>query len=40
MTPISIVIKSDDSKTLRKIIDKPSIVDWADETVGDTHIDK
>jgi hypothetical protein len=38
-TPVSssIVMKGDDSRTLRRIIGKPSIIDWTDETVGDTH---
>jgi hypothetical protein len=35
-----IVTKSDDSRTLQRITDKSSLVDWADETVGDTHIVK
>jgi hypothetical protein len=33
-------MKSDDSRTLQRITNKSSLVDWADETVGDTHIVK
>jgi hypothetical protein len=41
-TPISsrIVTQGDDSGTLRRITSKTSLVDWADEIVGDTHISK
>jgi hypothetical protein len=41
-TPISsiIVTQGDNVTTLQRIIGKPSLVDWADETVGDTHIGK
>jgi hypothetical protein len=42
VTPIlsRMVIEGDDSKTLHRITDKSSLVDWADETIGDTHIGK
>jgi hypothetical protein len=38
-TPIltRIVMQGDDPRTLRRITDNPSIVDWANETVGDTR---
>jgi hypothetical protein len=41
-TPIlsRIVTQGDDSRTLQRITGKSSLVDWADETVGDTHIGK
>jgi hypothetical protein len=41
-TPISsrLVTEGDDSRTLQIITGKSSLVDWADETVGDTHIGK
>jgi hypothetical protein len=38
--PSRIVTKSDVSRTLQRITNKSSLVDWADETVGDTHIVK
>jgi hypothetical protein len=42
VTPIlsRMVTEGDDSKTLHRITDKSSLVDWADETIGDTHIGK
>jgi hypothetical protein len=41
-TPIlgRIVTQGDDATTLQRIIGKLSLVVWADETVGDTHIGK
>jgi hypothetical protein len=41
-TPIMsrLVTEGDDSTTLRRITGKSSLVDWADETIGDTHIGK
>jgi hypothetical protein len=41
-TPIlsRIVTQGDDSRTLQRITGKSSLFDWADETVGDTHIGK
>jgi hypothetical protein len=30
----------DDARTLRKITVKSSLINWADETIGDTHIGK
>jgi hypothetical protein len=36
----SIVMEGDYSRTLQRITSKSSLVDWADETVGDTHIGK
>jgi hypothetical protein len=41
-TPIlsKIVMGGDDSRTLWRITGKSSLVDWADENVGDTHIGK
>jgi hypothetical protein len=38
-TPIAsrLVTECDDSRTLQKITGKSSLVDWTDETVGDTH---
>jgi hypothetical protein len=34
------VTKDDDRWTLRQITGTPSIVDWAEQNVGDTHIGK
>jgi hypothetical protein len=34
------VTKDDDRRTLRQITDTPSIIDWAEQNVGDTHIGK
>jgi hypothetical protein len=41
-TPITsrLVTEGDDSRTLHRITGKPSLADWDDETVGDTHIGK
>jgi hypothetical protein len=41
-TPIlsRIVTEGDDSRTLQRITDKSSLIDWTDETVGDTNIGK
>jgi hypothetical protein len=41
-TPIlsKIVTERDDARSLQKIAGKTSLVEWADETVGDTHIGK
>jgi hypothetical protein len=41
-TPIPgrMVTQGDDATTLSRITGKTSLVDWADETVGDTHIGK
>jgi hypothetical protein len=41
-TPIlgRIVTQGDDATTLQRIIGKLSLIVWADETVGDTHIGK
>jgi hypothetical protein len=41
-TPIltRIVMEGDDATTLRRITGKASLVDWADETVSNTHIGK
>jgi hypothetical protein len=38
--PSRIVTKRDDARSLQKIIGKASLVEWADETIGDTHIGK
>jgi hypothetical protein len=38
--PSRIMMQGDDPKTLQRITGKTSIVDWADETIGDTHIVK
>jgi hypothetical protein len=35
-----IVTQGDDSRTLQRVTGKSSLVDWADSTVGDTHIVK
>jgi hypothetical protein len=35
-----IVTQGDDSRTLQRVTDKSSLVDWANSTVGDTHIVK
>jgi hypothetical protein len=35
-----VVTERDDATSLQKIISKASLVEWADETVGDTHIGK
>jgi hypothetical protein len=40
LIPSRIVMQCDDSRTLRRITDKISIVDWVDETARDTHISK
>jgi hypothetical protein len=40
LIPSRIVMQCDDSRTLRRITDKISIVDWVDETARDTHIGK
>jgi hypothetical protein len=41
-TPIlnRMVTEDDDRRTLRQITSTPSIVDWAEQNVGDTHIGK
>jgi hypothetical protein len=41
-TPIMsrLVTEGDDSTTLRRITGKSSLVDWANKTIGDTHIGK
>jgi hypothetical protein len=41
-TPISnrMVTQDDDTQTLRQITCASSIVDWAEQNVGDTHIGK
>jgi hypothetical protein len=38
--PSSIVTEHDDARSLQRITGKTSLVEWADETVGDTHIGK
>jgi hypothetical protein len=38
--PSRLVMKGGDSRTLQRITDKSSLANWADETVGDTHIGK
>jgi hypothetical protein len=38
--PSRVVTERDDITSLQKITDKSSLVEWADETVGDTHIGK
>jgi hypothetical protein len=38
--PSRIVMEGDDARTLHRITHKTSIVGWADETVGSTHIGK
>jgi hypothetical protein len=38
--PSRIVTERDDARSLQKIIGKTSLVEWADETVGNTHIGK
>jgi hypothetical protein len=38
--PSRLVTEGDDDITLRRITDKSSLVDWGDETIGDTHIGK
>jgi hypothetical protein len=38
--PSRIVTERDNARSLQKIIDKATLVKWADETVGDTHIGK
>jgi hypothetical protein len=38
--PSSIVTEHDDARSLQRITGKASLVEWADETVGDTHIGK
>jgi hypothetical protein len=42
VTPIlnRMVTEDDDRRTLRQIIGTPSIVDWVEQNVGDTHIGK
>jgi hypothetical protein len=41
-TPMSsrVVIECDDATSLQKITGKASLIEWADETIGDTHINK
>jgi hypothetical protein len=41
-TPIlsRIVTEGDDTTILQRITGTPSLVDWVDKNVGDTHIDK
>jgi hypothetical protein len=41
-TPISnrMVTQDDDRQILRQITRTPSIIDWAEQNVGDTHIEK
>jgi hypothetical protein len=39
-TPSRIVTEGDDTRTLQKITDTSSLVDWADKNVGDTHVGK
>jgi hypothetical protein len=36
--PNRIVTEGDDPRTLRQITGSASIVDWAEQNVGDTHI--
>jgi hypothetical protein len=38
--PSRLVTEGDDPRTLQRITGKSSLTDWADETVGDTHIGK
>jgi hypothetical protein len=38
--PNRMVTQDDDRRTLRQIPGTPSIVDWAEQNVGDTHIGK
>jgi hypothetical protein len=38
--PSRIFTQGDDATTLQRITGKASLFDWADETVGDTHIGK
>jgi hypothetical protein len=38
--PNRMVTQDDDSWTLRQITGTPSIVDWAEQNMGDTHIGK
>jgi hypothetical protein len=38
--PSRLVTEGDDSRTLQRITDNSSLANWADETVGDTHIGK
>jgi hypothetical protein len=38
--PSRMVTEGDNSRTLRRIMGKSCIIDWADETVDDTHIGK
>jgi hypothetical protein len=38
--PSRIVTQGDDATTLQRITCKSSLLDWADEIVGDTHIGK
>jgi hypothetical protein len=35
-----VVTERDDATSLQKIISKASLVEWANKTVGDTHIGK
>jgi hypothetical protein len=38
--PSSLVTECDDARSLQKITGKSSLVEWVDETIGDTHIGK
>jgi hypothetical protein len=38
--PSRVVTERDDATSLQKITGKSSLVEWADEIVGDTHIGK
>jgi hypothetical protein len=38
--PSRIVTEGDDTTTLQRITGTPSLADWADKNVGDTHIGK
>jgi hypothetical protein len=38
--PSRLVTEGDDDTTLRRITGKTSLVDWTDETIGNTHIGK
>jgi chromatin remodeling complex protein RSC6 len=40
LMPSRIVTERDDVRSLQKIICKTYLIEWADETVGDTHIGK
>jgi hypothetical protein len=38
--PSRVVTERDDATSLQKITGKASLVEWADEIIGDTHIGK